>query len=116
MIWPLSSGKGARSISRPHAPSTPALPARPRACPPNGGPPESTVRCSWERGPRRQAWRMGKTGDAAEAGGTATAIRARGLRKSYRDVVAVDRIDLEVRRGEIFALLGPNGAGKTTTT
>ena len=45
-----------------------------------------------------------------------TAIRARGLRKSYRDVVAVDHVDLEVRRGEIFALLGPNGAGKTTAT
>ncbi|MFC1421050.1 ABC transporter ATP-binding protein [Streptacidiphilus cavernicola] len=44
------------------------------------------------------------------------AIRARGLRKAYQDVVAVDRLDLEVRRGEIFALLGPNGAGKTTAT
>ncbi|MFC1409591.1 ABC transporter ATP-binding protein [Streptacidiphilus sp. N1-12] len=47
--------------------------------------------------------------------GTA-AIRARGLRKAYQGVVAVDQVDLEVRRGEIFALLGPNGAGKTTTT
>jgi len=39
----------------------------------------------------------------------------RGLRKSFADVVAVDRIDLEVTRGECFGLLGPNGAGKTTT-
>ena len=39
----------------------------------------------------------------------------RGLRKSYGDVAAVDGLDLEIRRGEIFALLGPNGAGKTTT-
>jgi len=43
------------------------------------------------------------------------AILGRGLRKRYADVVAVDGIDLEVRRGECFGLLGPNGAGKTTT-
>ena len=43
------------------------------------------------------------------------AIDVRGLRKAYRDTVAVDGIDLRVERGEIFALLGPNGAGKTTT-
>jgi ABC-2 type transport system ATP-binding protein len=38
-----------------------------------------------------------------------------GLCKSYKDVVAVDGIDLDVRAGECFGLLGPNGAGKTTT-
>ncbi|MGW0431130.1 ABC transporter ATP-binding protein [Micromonospora sp. NPDC003197] len=43
------------------------------------------------------------------------AIAVRGLRKSYGDQPAVDGLDLEVRRGEVFALLGPNGAGKTTT-
>ena len=43
------------------------------------------------------------------------AISVRGLRKVYGGSAAVDGIDLEVRRGEIFALLGPNGAGKTTT-
>ena len=37
------------------------------------------------------------------------------MRKAYKDVVAVDGIDLEVRTGECFGLLGPNGAGKTTT-
>ena len=42
-------------------------------------------------------------------------ISIRGLRKSYGDVEAVRGIDLEVRRGEVFAFLGPNGAGKTTT-
>jgi ABC-2 type transport system ATP-binding protein len=42
-------------------------------------------------------------------------IAVRGLRKRYGDVEAVAGIDLEVRRGEIFAFLGPNGAGKTTT-
>ena len=44
-----------------------------------------------------------------------TGLRVRGLRKSYKDVVAVDGLDLEVLRGECFGLLGPNGAGKTTT-
>jgi ABC-2 type transport system ATP-binding protein len=43
------------------------------------------------------------------------AIRIEGLVKKYADVVAVDGLDLEVRRGECFGLLGPNGAGKTTT-
>jgi ABC-2 type transport system ATP-binding protein len=43
------------------------------------------------------------------------ALRVRALRKSYKDVVAVDGIDLEVASGECFGLLGPNGAGKTTT-
>jgi ABC-2 type transport system ATP-binding protein len=42
-------------------------------------------------------------------------ISVRGLHKSYGDVEAVRGIDLEVRRGEVFAFLGPNGAGKTTT-
>ncbi|HEV7507340.1 MAG TPA: ABC transporter ATP-binding protein [Thermoanaerobaculia bacterium] len=44
-----------------------------------------------------------------------TAIRCSGLVKRYADVVAVNGLDLEVRRGECFGLLGPNGAGKTTT-
>jgi len=44
-------------------------------------------------------------------------IRTRGLTKVYpgTDSPAVDRLDLDVRPGEIFGLLGPNGAGKTTT-
>src|SRR3954462_3177443 len=45
----------------------------------------------------------------------AAAISIRGLVKRYGDFVAVDGLDLDIRRGEIFALLGPNGAGKTTT-
>ena len=43
------------------------------------------------------------------------AITARGLTRSYGTFRAVDGLDLDVQRGEIFALLGPNGAGKTTT-
>ena len=42
-------------------------------------------------------------------------IEARGLTKSFRDVRAVDGIDVLVERGDAVALLGPNGAGKTTT-
>jgi len=43
------------------------------------------------------------------------ALRIHNLRKAYKDVVAVDGLELEVRAGECFGLLGPNGAGKTTT-
>ena len=44
-----------------------------------------------------------------------TAVSVRGLRKTYGERTAVDGIDLDIPRGEVFALLGPNGAGKTTT-
>ena len=43
------------------------------------------------------------------------ALSCTGIVKRYGDVLAVDGLDLEVRRGECFGLLGPNGAGKTTT-
>jgi len=46
--------------------------------------------------------------------GNDTAVRVTGLRKRYGDITALDGIDLEIGRGEVFALLGPNGAGKTT--
>jgi lipooligosaccharide transport system ATP-binding protein len=42
-------------------------------------------------------------------------VSARGLRKEFDDFVAVDGIDFEVQRGEVFGFLGPNGAGKTST-
>lgn len=42
-------------------------------------------------------------------------IKAKGLVKQYKDITAVDRLDLEIRKGELFSLLGVNGAGKTTT-
>ncbi len=44
-----------------------------------------------------------------------TALRVHQLHKRYKDVVAVDQLNLHVSRGECFGLLGPNGAGKTTT-
>jgi ABC-2 type transport system ATP-binding protein len=64
-----------------------------------------------------------RTPTAAPASGVASsspldpdaAISIRGLGKRYGEFTAVDNLDLDIRRGEIFALLGPNGAGKTTT-
>ncbi|WP_084124597.1 ABC transporter ATP-binding protein [Demequina sp. NBRC 110054] len=46
---------------------------------------------------------------------SAPAIRITDLHKHYGDLHAVDGLDLEIPRGEVFALLGPNGAGKSTT-
>ena len=43
------------------------------------------------------------------------AILTKGLSKRYKDVVAVDGLDLTISEGELFALLGVNGAGKSTT-
>jgi ABC-2 type transport system ATP-binding protein len=45
---------------------------------------------------------------------TAAAVRGRAITKCYGDVVALDRVDLNVARGQIHGLVGPNGAGKTT--
>ena len=43
------------------------------------------------------------------------AIRTANLTKKYKDTVAVDQLNLQVKKGELFSLLGVNGAGKTTT-
>ena len=43
------------------------------------------------------------------------AVRTAALRKVFGTVVAVDDLDLDIHRGEVFGLLGPNGSGKTTT-
>ena len=42
-------------------------------------------------------------------------VKARGLVKRYKEILAVDHIDLNVRAGDVYGFLGPNGAGKTTT-
>jgi ABC-2 type transport system ATP-binding protein len=44
-----------------------------------------------------------------------SAIQAKGLRRTFGAVTAVDTLDLDVAEGEIFGLVGPDGAGKTTT-
>jgi len=51
---------------------------------------------------------------APAAGPVEPVLDARGLRKAYGGVVAVDDLSLELRRGETTALIGPNGSGKTT--
>ena len=43
------------------------------------------------------------------------AVSTRHLRKTFGSLVAVESLDLEIQRGEVFGLLGPNGSGKTTT-
>ncbi|ACQ78656.1 daunorubicin resistance ABC transporter ATPase subunit [Beutenbergia cavernae DSM 12333] len=52
---------------------------------------------------------------SSRADGSAVAVRTEGLVKTFGTNRAVDHVDLEVHRGEIFGVLGPNGAGKTTT-
>ncbi len=52
---------------------------------------------------------------APPAGEEVPPVRTRGLVKRYRELLAVDHIDLNVRHGDIYGFLGPNGAGKTTT-
>jgi ABC-2 type transport system ATP-binding protein len=51
----------------------------------------------------------------AGAASTRLAARTRGLRKTFRGTVAVDRLDLDVPEGSVLGMLGPNGSGKTTT-
>src|ERR1700722_9692319 len=78
---------------------------------------------TWPDSPRSLVGMLTNSLDAAVAqrlahsvpGPDDPVIAVHGLRKRYGDNEAVRGIDLEVRRGEIFAFLGPNGAGKTTT-
>jgi ABC-type multidrug transport system ATPase subunit len=57
-----------------------------------------------------------RNGDAPRGGTPELVIETRALTKRYGEaIVAVDDLDLRVRRGEVYGFLGPNGAGKTTT-
>ena len=50
-----------------------------------------------------------------EHGGKMNMIKTINLTKKYKDLVALDHLNLEIEKGELFSLLGVNGAGKTTT-
>jgi putative spermidine/putrescine transport system ATP-binding protein len=52
--------------------------------------------------------------ESAANAGDGVAVRLRGLRKTFGDVVAVDSVDLDIHDGEFLTLLGPSGSGKTT--
>jgi len=44
-----------------------------------------------------------------------TVVKIDNLVKRYKELIALDHFDLEIKKGEVFGLLGPNGSGKTTT-
>jgi ABC-type branched-subunit amino acid transport system ATPase component len=86
------------------------------------------VRSVFLSGARDQAEAAGKNGategdktfrtfdlaSLVHAGKTRSTLTARGLRKTFGGVTAVDEVDLDIEPGEIVGLMGPNGAGKTT--
>src|ERR1035437_95433 len=99
-------------------------PARPRAARPD---PKRTARARRQQGrlgafdhpdhldrprPLLRDWPGGRVMGSPAAPG---AVVVRGLTKRYGDILALDRLDLDVPAGSIFGFLGPNGAGKTTT-
>ena len=53
--------------------------------------------------------------EASPAAPAEVDVGLRGVRRAYGEVIAVDGIDLDIRRGEFFTMLGPSGSGKTTT-
>ena len=44
-----------------------------------------------------------------------TIVKIENLVKRYKDLIALDHLNLEIKQGEVFGLLGPNGSGKSTT-
>jgi ABC-2 type transport system ATP-binding protein len=57
----------------------------------------------------------GSTASVVDVHSASAAISAERLVRSFHGVTAVDEVDLDIRRGEIYGFLGPNGAGKSTT-
>jgi ABC-2 type transport system ATP-binding protein len=69
----------------------------------------------WTTADLAAALQPAPTSGIAPARSNESVIVARNVSKKYKEVLAVDNISFDVRRGEIFGILGPNGAGKTTT-
>ena len=44
-----------------------------------------------------------------------TIVKIENLVKRYKDLIALDHLNLEIKQGEVYGLLGPNGSGKSTT-
>lgn len=55
------------------------------------------------------------SGSASNAASSSYAIEFKGLTRKFGSFTAVDKLSLQVKKGELFGFLGPNGAGKTTT-
>ncbi|CAA9576492.1 MAG: Efflux ABC transporter, ATP-binding protein [uncultured Thermomicrobiales bacterium] len=81
---------------------------------PPGAPPDTIVSGGEVAGRRAPAPTTRRANGGAAAADLA--IEAVQLERRFGDFVAVDKVDLAVRRGEIYGFLGPNGAGKSTTT
>ncbi len=64
---------------------------------------------------RREGHRRPALPPSPGSGDAPAAIRAEGLTRRFGDFTAVDRVTMEIRKGEIFGFLGSNGSGKTTT-
>jgi len=63
----------------------------------------------------REESRLGQLRETLPSGARETLVSLEGIGKSYGERVALDGLDLALRRGEVLGLLGPNGAGKSTT-
>jgi branched-chain amino acid transport system ATP-binding protein len=72
------------------------------------------VQAAATNGPEDKTFRTFDIAGLVHAGKTRATLTARGLRKTFGGVTAVDDVDLDVEPGEIVGLMGPNGAGKTT--
>ena len=64
--------------------------------------------------PREHDGRWCDESASAVAGGTVADLEVRGIAKRFGSVVAIERVDIDVQRGEFVAIMGPSGCGKTT--